>query len=370
MLTWSEFDRAATNLAHRLLALGVAPGDGVAVWHKDTSAIHVLLVAIERCGAVAVGLGARAGVREVTAILRTARPTLVVTDVERLAPAQQAAADADPALRVVALGDGSADLCIDTTPRPDGTRRPVTRGARRRLPDQLHVGHHRTAQMRCPHPEPVALLPPEGRRQRRTHSGRCVPPGDPHAVRLRYLDLAHHADSPGCHGGQDRAVRPRRHLRGHRAPPGDGAVLRQHAVGDDPGQSGLAGLRPDQPAGGVHRRRAAPLHPGGPVRGADRRHDPAVLRFQRDRDAERDHPRGPACTAGFARPAGSCRRCRCGCSTGIATSRNRGADNPRAAALRSVSGTWVAPTTTSCSRRTAGCGWATSANSTPTATSP
>src|SRR5258705_284859 len=56
-LTWSEFDRAATNLAHRLLALGVAPGDGVAVWHKDTSAIHVLLVAIERCGANAVANG-------------------------------------------------------------------------------------------------------------------------------------------------------------------------------------------------------------------------------------------------------------------------------------------------------------------------
>jgi acyl-CoA synthetase len=123
MLTWSEFDRAATNLAHRLLALGVAPGDGVAVWHKDTSAIHVLLVAIERCGAVAVGLGARAGVREVTAIVRTARPALVVSDVERLARAQQAAGDANTALRVVALGDGSADLCVDTTPRPVGTGR-------------------------------------------------------------------------------------------------------------------------------------------------------------------------------------------------------------------------------------------------------
>src|SRR5258705_12316661 len=120
-LTWSEFDRAAPNLAHRLLSLGVAPGAGVAVWHKDTAAIHILLVAIERCGAVAVGLGARAGVREVTAILRTARPTLVVSDVERLARAQQAAGDADPALRVVALGDDSADLCVDTTPRPAGT---------------------------------------------------------------------------------------------------------------------------------------------------------------------------------------------------------------------------------------------------------
>jgi acyl-CoA synthetase len=116
-LTWSELDNAATNLAHRLLAVGVAPGDGVAVWHKDTAAIHVVLVAIERCGAVAVGLGARAGVREVTAILRTARPTLVVSDAERLAPAQQAAAAAEPTLRVVALGD---ELAIDTTSRPDG----------------------------------------------------------------------------------------------------------------------------------------------------------------------------------------------------------------------------------------------------------
>ena len=48
-LTWSEFDHAATNLAHQLLELGVAPGAGVAVWHKDTPAVHVLLVAIERC---------------------------------------------------------------------------------------------------------------------------------------------------------------------------------------------------------------------------------------------------------------------------------------------------------------------------------
>ena len=59
--------------------------------------------------------------------------------------------------------------------------------------------------MRCPHPEPVALLPSEGRRQRRTQRRRRVPPGDPHTLRLRYLDLAHHADSPGRHGGQNRA---------------------------------------------------------------------------------------------------------------------------------------------------------------------
>jgi acyl-CoA synthetase len=124
-LTWSEFDRAATNLAHQLLEHGVTPGDGVAVWHADTAAIHVLLVAIERCGATTVGLGARAGVREVAQILRTAKPTLLVSDVERLGPATQAAADADPALRVVALGDGAYALDVDTRPPPEERLSPV-----------------------------------------------------------------------------------------------------------------------------------------------------------------------------------------------------------------------------------------------------
>jgi acyl-CoA synthetase len=121
LLTWSEFDHAASNLAQELLAHGVAPGDGVAVWHKDTSAIHVLLTAIERCGGVSIGLGARAGVREVAQILRTARPSLVVSDVDRHQSATQAAADADPTLRAVALGDCSEDLFVDTRPRPDAS---------------------------------------------------------------------------------------------------------------------------------------------------------------------------------------------------------------------------------------------------------
>jgi acyl-CoA synthetase len=43
VLTWLDFDRAATNLARRLRALGVAPGSGVAVWHKDTAEIHTTM---------------------------------------------------------------------------------------------------------------------------------------------------------------------------------------------------------------------------------------------------------------------------------------------------------------------------------------
>ena len=91
-LTWREFDTAATALARQLAGAGVRPGDRIAVWHGDTTAIHVLWVAIERCGAVVVGVGARAGIREVTAILQGAEPRLLVTDPPRRDQAQTVAA--------------------------------------------------------------------------------------------------------------------------------------------------------------------------------------------------------------------------------------------------------------------------------------
>ncbi len=122
-LTWSEFDDAATNLGVQLQHLGVSRGDYVAVWHGDSSPIHVLLVAIERCGAVAVGLGARAGVREAAQILRSARPSLLVSDASRRQRAAEAAGDADPALRTAVLTDGSDDLVVDTTRRPGAANR-------------------------------------------------------------------------------------------------------------------------------------------------------------------------------------------------------------------------------------------------------
>ena len=105
--TWAELDAAATNLALRLVDLGVSSGDRVAVWHSDTADIHVLLVAIERCGAATVGLGARVGVREAAQILRTAEPALLVCDPDHAADASRTG------VRTVVFGDG-AELTVDT----------------------------------------------------------------------------------------------------------------------------------------------------------------------------------------------------------------------------------------------------------------
>src|SRR5271165_43717 len=92
-LTWREFDRSADALARQLAGVGVERGDRVAVWHGDSTAIHVLFVAIERRGAVVVGIGARAGTREVAAILRSSRPMLLISDEQRRDAAARVAAE-------------------------------------------------------------------------------------------------------------------------------------------------------------------------------------------------------------------------------------------------------------------------------------
>ena len=120
-LTWREFDHATIALAEQLAGVGVAPGDRVAVWHGDSAAIHVLYVAVERCGAVVVGIGARAGTREVASILRTSQPRTLISDPQRSTAARQAAAvDSAFAGPLLVLGsDGDAlSLNIHAEPAP------------------------------------------------------------------------------------------------------------------------------------------------------------------------------------------------------------------------------------------------------------
>src|SRR6202012_4883129 len=87
--SWHEFDSAAEDLADQLAGAGIARGDRVALWHGDSAAIHLLFVAVERCGAVVVGIGARAGTRELAAILRNAGPKLLISDDQRSDAATQ-----------------------------------------------------------------------------------------------------------------------------------------------------------------------------------------------------------------------------------------------------------------------------------------
>jgi acyl-CoA synthetase len=116
-LTWREFDDSADALAEQLAGVGVERDDRVAVWHGDSAGIHVLFVAIERCGAVVVGIGARAGTREVAAILHSAQPKLLISDQHRSDAATRLAAEFPVPWLVLTHDADFPRLNIDATPR-------------------------------------------------------------------------------------------------------------------------------------------------------------------------------------------------------------------------------------------------------------
>ena len=121
-LTCREFDHAADALAHQLAGVGVARGDRVAVWHRDSAAIHAMFVAVERCGAVVVGVGARAGAREAAAILRNSQPKVLISDQQHSAAAASTAAEFG--LSVLVLGHDAGALQLDTHVRAQSARGP------------------------------------------------------------------------------------------------------------------------------------------------------------------------------------------------------------------------------------------------------
>ncbi len=119
-MTWREFDYAANALAEQLAGIGVSRGDRVAVWHGDSAAIHVLFVAVERCGAVVVGIGARAGTREVAALLRSSEPEILISDEKRSVAATQAAAyvAAESPVSALVLSHDAGPLRLNVPAKP------------------------------------------------------------------------------------------------------------------------------------------------------------------------------------------------------------------------------------------------------------
>jgi acyl-CoA synthetase len=83
-LTWRDYDERATVLGATLAATGLRRGDPVALLLPDGPTAHVAYVAAEKAGLVAIGIGPRAGTREITHLLgETGATTLVTLDAHR-----------------------------------------------------------------------------------------------------------------------------------------------------------------------------------------------------------------------------------------------------------------------------------------------
>lgn len=123
-LSWRQLEDGSTQVAAALISAGVEPGDRVAVWMPDGVAVHMTLLALEKVGATVVGIGARAGDRELLHLLRRTAATTLVTgpdnDEGRLAELAGAMAADGVVLRRVAVdlteADGSARVLVDGAP--------------------------------------------------------------------------------------------------------------------------------------------------------------------------------------------------------------------------------------------------------------
>ncbi len=82
-ITWAEYDRWADALAAELRALPGEAEDRVAVLLADGPAVHVAFLAVERAGRVIVGIGPRAGDREVEHLVALTGARVLVADADR-----------------------------------------------------------------------------------------------------------------------------------------------------------------------------------------------------------------------------------------------------------------------------------------------
>ncbi|HTO00519.1 MAG TPA: class I adenylate-forming enzyme family protein, partial [Microthrixaceae bacterium] len=68
-LTWAGYDSASDEFAKALVASGFEPGDRLAVWMTDSASIHTTFLGAEKAGVVVIGIGARAGDRELAHLI-------------------------------------------------------------------------------------------------------------------------------------------------------------------------------------------------------------------------------------------------------------------------------------------------------------
>jgi len=132
-ITWSEYDRWADALAAELRVVPGGPGDRIAVLLADGPAVHVAFLAVERAGRVIVGIGPRAGDREVEHLVGLTGARVLVADADRApladrlgltrvdpTPARGASlsvgiADADAQVRTSTVGESDLWLLNSTS---------------------------------------------------------------------------------------------------------------------------------------------------------------------------------------------------------------------------------------------------------------
>ena len=305
--TWAEYDRRGDEIGGLLSALGHDPGERVAVILPDGPG-GPLRLRRRRAGRAGRGRDRLAGPatgRSPTSWASPAPPPSSPCPSTATAPAadlRAALAASGVDLRTHVLVDRSgAVVGVEGERRADpGDTGPLAAArARRAVPVELDLGHHRAPEVRDAHPEPLVLLPPP--RRARPAPSATTRSSWARSPRRSASGSGPAHFTPAILGVPDRghgALRRRHRPRPRRAGAGHRAVLRQHAVHHDarrPGPSGPAtssSLRSMFTGG-----EAVPYERAAAFEDTHRRQGAAVLRLQRDRRPQPHHgrrrPRAP-----------------------------------------------------------------------------
>ncbi|MBV8085140.1 MAG: acyl--CoA ligase [Chloroflexi bacterium] len=81
-LTWAEYDLQSSSLAGGLRDTGLQPGERLGIMLPDGPGVHVAYVAAEKAGLIVVGIGPRAGEREIRHLLTNAGATALLSEAE------------------------------------------------------------------------------------------------------------------------------------------------------------------------------------------------------------------------------------------------------------------------------------------------
>ncbi len=77
--TWRDYHDGATTIARALVATGIERGGRIAVIMPDGPTVHEAFVGVETAGLVTVGIGARAGDREIAHLMQLTGATCLLT---------------------------------------------------------------------------------------------------------------------------------------------------------------------------------------------------------------------------------------------------------------------------------------------------
>jgi fatty-acyl-CoA synthase len=106
-LTYEELDARSNQLAHALIALGVAPGDRVALLAYNRLDYAIVTQGVAKCGAILVPMNFRLAAQEIATVLRDCEPKLLFTEFAFRLIVKEAMGDAGPLLVLLPDEDGS-----------------------------------------------------------------------------------------------------------------------------------------------------------------------------------------------------------------------------------------------------------------------